>query len=132
MPSSRYIQNLHFSGEDIDYLRSLNIFEEGFLESLRDFRFEGDIDIVPEGTPGLPGGLVRVEGPLSQAQLIETTMLNLIRASDPDRHQGQPGSPGRPGGQGDGVWPAPRPGAGRGGAGPRAAVIRLAATPPAM
>ena len=74
-----YIQNLHFSGEDIDYLRSLNIFEEGFLESLRDFRFEGDIDIMPEGTLVFPGEpLVRVEGPLSQVQLIETTMLNLI------------------------------------------------------
>ncbi len=89
-------QNLHFSGEDIDYLRSLSIFEEGFLESLRDFRFEGDIDIMPEA-PQCYEGLVRVEGPLSQAQLIETTMLNLIQASDPDRHQGQPGSPGRPG-----------------------------------
>jgi nicotinate phosphoribosyltransferase len=74
-----YVSDLRFTGEDIDYLRSLGIFEEGFLESLRDFRFEGNIDIMPEGTLIFPGEpLVRVEAPLSQAQLIETTMLNLI------------------------------------------------------
>ncbi|NLG57679.1 MAG: nicotinate phosphoribosyltransferase [Clostridiales bacterium] len=74
-----YVLNLHFSPEDIGYLRSLNIFEEGFLKSLADFRFEGDIDIMPEGAIVFPGEpMVRVRAPLSQAQLIESAMLNLI------------------------------------------------------
>lgn len=49
-----YITNLHFSDEDIDYLRSRGIFCEEFLQYLRDFRFTGDIWAVPEGTPGVP------------------------------------------------------------------------------
>ncbi|MDD4079829.1 MAG: nicotinate phosphoribosyltransferase [Eubacteriales bacterium] len=74
-----YILNLRFSEEDVGYLRSLGIFGEGFLDSLKDFRFEGDIDIMPEGTIVFPGEpMVRVTAPLSQAQLIETAMLNLI------------------------------------------------------
>lgn len=74
-----YILNLRFAQEDIAYLRSLGIFEEGFLNSLADFRFAGDIDIMPEGTIVFPGEpLVRVTAPLSQAQLIETTMLTLL------------------------------------------------------
>ena len=74
-----YILGLRFSREDISYLRSLGIFEEDFLSSLEHFRFEGDIDIMPEGTIVFPGEpLVRVKAPLSQAQLIETAMLNLI------------------------------------------------------
>jgi nicotinate phosphoribosyltransferase len=74
-----YVSNLRFTEEDIDYLRSLQIFEEGFLQSLRNFSFEGNIDIMPEGSFIFPGEpIVRVEASLSQAQLIETTMLNLI------------------------------------------------------
>ena len=49
-----YITNLHFSDEDIDYLRSRGIFCEEFLQYLRDFRFTGDIWAVPEGTPVFP------------------------------------------------------------------------------
>ena len=43
-----YIENLHFETEDIDYLRSLNIFEEDFLEYLSTFRFTGDIYAIPD------------------------------------------------------------------------------------
>lgn len=49
-----YVRDLHFSAEDIDYLRSLNTFDEGFLDLLRDFRFTGDIDAMPEGTIVFP------------------------------------------------------------------------------
>ena len=49
-----YIENLHFSDEDIAYLRGRNLFSEGFLDYLRDFRFTGDIYAVPEGTPIFP------------------------------------------------------------------------------
>ena len=45
-----YIENLHFDEDDIEYLRSTGIFEEEFLEYLKDFRFTGDIYAIPEGT----------------------------------------------------------------------------------
>ena len=49
-----YIQDLHFSEEDLAYLRSRGLFSEEFLTYLRDFRFTGDIWAVPEGTPVFP------------------------------------------------------------------------------
>ena len=74
-----YIQDLHFDEEDIDYLRSKGLFEEDFLDYLRDFRFTGDIWAVPEGTPVFPGEpLVTVRAPASQAQLVETFALLAI------------------------------------------------------
>ena len=68
-----YITNLHFSDEDIDYLRSRGIFCEEFLQYLRDFRFTGDIWAVPEGTPVFPREpLITVRAPAIEAQLVET------------------------------------------------------------
>ena len=49
-----YIKNLHFSDEDIAYLRSKHCFDEQFLQALRRFRFTGDIYAMPEGTPIFP------------------------------------------------------------------------------
>ena len=72
----RYIQDLHFSGEDIDYLRSKGVFSERFLEYLRNFRFSGDIWSVPEGTPVFPREpVVTVRAPAIEAQLLETYLL---------------------------------------------------------
>ena len=74
-----YIQNLHFDEEDIAYLRSKNLFQEDFLDYLRDFHFTGDVWAVPEGTPVFPNEpLVTVRAPASQAQLIETFALLAI------------------------------------------------------
>ena len=74
-----YIRSLHFSAEDIAYLRSLNTFDEGFLALLKDFRFTGDIDAVPEGTIVFPTEpIVRVSAPMIEAQLVETALLNII------------------------------------------------------
>ena len=74
-----YINNLHFSEEDLTYLRSLNLFDEPFLDYLRNFRFNGDIYAIPEGTPVFPGEpLLRVKAPIAEAQLIETTLLTVI------------------------------------------------------
>jgi len=74
-----YIENLHFAEEDLNYLRSLNLFDEGFLELLRNFRFTGDIQAVPEGTVVFSGEpLIRVTAPIFEAQLIETALLNII------------------------------------------------------
>lgn len=74
-----YIENLRFSGEDIDFLRSKGIFSEEFLEYLRGFKFEGDIFAIPEGTPVFPyEPLITVRAPSIQAQLVETMLLLLI------------------------------------------------------
>lgn len=74
-----YIENLRFSGEDIDFLRSKGIFSEEFLEYLRGFKFEGDIFAIPEGTPVFPyEPLITVRAPSIQAQLIETMLLLLV------------------------------------------------------
>ena len=74
-----YIRDLHFDDEDIEYLRGRKMFSEAFLEYLRDFKFEGDIWAVPEGTPVFPREpLMTVRAPAIQAQLIETYVLLAI------------------------------------------------------
>ena len=74
-----YIEKLHFTEEDIAYLRSRNLFSEEFLDYLKNFRFTGDIYAVPEGTPVFPREpLVVVRAPAIEAQLIETFTLLTI------------------------------------------------------
>ncbi|MCX4313483.1 MAG: nicotinate phosphoribosyltransferase [Clostridia bacterium] len=74
-----YIRDLHFSSEDIDYLRSLNVFHSEFLEYLKNFRFTGDLYSVCEGDIVYPQEpIVVVKAPLIEAQLIETALLNII------------------------------------------------------
>jgi nicotinate phosphoribosyltransferase len=74
-----YIQNLHFSESDIDYLRSRKMFSEDFLDYLKNFRFTGDIFAVPEGTPVFPREpLLIVRAPAIEAQLLETFLLLTI------------------------------------------------------
>lgn len=71
-----YIKNIKFEKDDIEYLRSKNLFDEDFLEYLSDFRFSCDIYSVPEGTPVFPNEpLITVRGPVAQAQFIETMIL---------------------------------------------------------
>lgn len=71
-----YLQNLHFTEEDVAYLRSKNLFDEGFLNYLRDFRFTGDVWAIPEGTPIFPGEpILTVRAPSIEAQFIETYVL---------------------------------------------------------
>lgn len=74
-----YIKDLHFSGNDIEFLRGKGIFGEDFLEYLKNFKFEGDIYAVPEGTPVFPHEpILTVKAPAAQAQLIETYILLAI------------------------------------------------------
>lgn len=74
-----YIKDLHFTYEDVQYLQSLNIFDADFLEYLRSFHFTGDIYAIPEGTVIFPREpLIKVVAPIMEAQLIETTILNII------------------------------------------------------
>lgn len=74
-----YIENLHFTKEDIEYLRSLNTFTEDFLQYMENFRFGGDIYAFREGTVMYPGEpIVTIVAPLIDAQLVETAVLALI------------------------------------------------------
>lgn len=71
-----YIKNLHFDENDINYLRSKGIFDEEFLDYLRNFKFSGDIYAVPEGTTIFPNEpIFTVKAPAIEAQLIETFIL---------------------------------------------------------
>lgn len=74
-----YIKNLRFTKEDIDYLASLHIFEQNFLDYLSEFRFTGDIYAIPEGTVMFPREpMIKVIAPIMQAQLVETAILNIM------------------------------------------------------
>ena len=74
-----YIEDLHFSKEDIAYFRSLNTFTEDFLDYLENFTFSGDIYAFPEGTVMYPNEpIITVIAPLIDAQLVETAILALV------------------------------------------------------
>ena len=74
-----YVKNLHFTYEDIEYLRSLKIFEEDFLEYLAGFHFTGEIWGIPEGTVIFPREpMLKVIAPIMQAQLLETAVLKML------------------------------------------------------
>ncbi len=71
-----YLQNLHFTEADLQYLREKKIFSEEFLAYLADFKFACDVWAIPEGTPIFPNEpLITVRGPAIQAQFIETMLL---------------------------------------------------------
>ncbi|MSS64535.1 nicotinate phosphoribosyltransferase [Velocimicrobium porci] len=75
----KYIKELNFDYDDIAYLRSLNMFDEDFLDYLAGFHFTGDIYAIPEGTVVFPmEPLVKVVAPIMEAQLVETAILNII------------------------------------------------------
>lgn len=74
-----YIKRLSFSYEDIEYLRSLNMFDEDFLTYLASYHFGGDIYAVPEGSVVFPGEpLIKVVAPIMEAQLLESAILNFL------------------------------------------------------
>lgn len=74
-----YLKDLHFTEEDIAFLRGKGIFDEAFLQFLRNFSFSCDVWAVPEGTPVFPHEpIVTVRGPVIQAQFIETMVLLAI------------------------------------------------------
>ena len=74
-----YIKKLHFTYEDVDYLRSLNMFSEKFLQYLSGYHFTGSIYAIPEGSVVFPKEpLIKVIAPIMEAQLIETAILNIV------------------------------------------------------
>ena len=75
----KYIKELHFSDQDVEYLRGLGIFEEDFLAYLADFHFTGSVYAIPEGSLMFPREpMVKVIAPIMEAQLVETAILNII------------------------------------------------------
>ncbi len=74
-----YLSSLKFTVDDIEYLRSKDMFSEKFLDYLSNFKFSSDVWAVPEGTPVFPNEpLITVKGPAIQAQIIETMVLITI------------------------------------------------------
>lgn len=74
-----YLEALHFTDDDVEYLRSLPFFSEPFLTWLRRFRFEGDVYAVPEGTPIFANEpILEIVAPVTQGQLVETYVMNHV------------------------------------------------------
>lgn len=74
-----YATNVRFNEDDIEYLREQGLFDEDYLNGLRDFRFNGDIYAIREGTPVAANTpILRVTGPRMESQLLETMLLNTI------------------------------------------------------
>ena len=74
-----YIENMHFSSYDIEYFKSLGLFDDGFLRYLSEFKFSGDIYAFPEGTVMYPNEpVLTVVAPIIDAQLVETAILAQI------------------------------------------------------
>lgn len=76
---AKYIQNLKFNPDDIEYLRNLNCFSDEFLEYLKDFKFSGEIYTMEEGSIVFAHEpLIRVKANIMEAQLIEAAILNIV------------------------------------------------------
>lgn len=74
-----YLESFHFSPSDIHYLRRQGAYCEAFLDRLEQMRFSGDVHAVPEGTIVFANEpLLRIVAPISEAQLVETFVLNQI------------------------------------------------------
>jgi len=75
----RFLENLHFSAEEIDWLASTARFDRSLLEQLPDFRFTGDVHALPEGRVFFANEpVLRITAPMPQAQLVETRLINLL------------------------------------------------------
>lgn len=75
----QYIEELSFDDGDIEYLRAKGIFDEAFLEYLRNFKFTSTIHAIKEGTPIFPHEpVLTVTGPIIECQLVETMLLLTI------------------------------------------------------
>lgn len=84
-PAIEFIENFRFEKDDLDYLATLKdraeqpLFEEAFLRYLGDLKMEVNVDAMEEGTPVFPNQpILRVEGPIIQAQILESALLNII------------------------------------------------------
>lgn len=75
----QFLENLHFSAEEIEWLASTRRFDNSLLERLPDFRFTGDVHALPEGRIFFANEpILRITAPMPQAQLVETRLINLL------------------------------------------------------
>lgn len=75
----RYLENLHFTDEDLHWLRNCGRFGDAFIDGLAGFRFCGEVEAMPEGSIFFPDEpILRVTAPLPQAQLIEPMVINAL------------------------------------------------------
>jgi nicotinate phosphoribosyltransferase len=75
----QYLETARFTSEELEWLRRTGRFSSEFIGHLGDWRFTGDVDAVPEGTIFFPNEpILRVTAPISQAQLVETRLINLL------------------------------------------------------
>ncbi|WP_347332325.1 nicotinate phosphoribosyltransferase [Marinimicrobium locisalis] len=75
------VASLRFPTEQVERLRALNRFDEDFLRWLSEFRFSGDIRVMPEGTPVFPHEpMLEIEAPLAEGQLLETLLMNYVNS----------------------------------------------------
>jgi nicotinate phosphoribosyltransferase len=75
----QYLQSAHFTPDELDWLRQTGRFSNEFIHHLADWRFAGDVDAMPEGTVFFANEpILRVTAPISQAQLIESRLVNLL------------------------------------------------------
>ena len=78
-PTLELLRGLRFGEAEVDYLRSLGMFRDEFLDYLSGFRFTGDVEAIPEGSTVFANEpLLRVTAPLIEAQVVETVLLNQI------------------------------------------------------
>jgi nicotinate phosphoribosyltransferase len=78
-PALEYLERLHFGPDALDYLRSLELFDESFVSLLSTLRFTGEVRAIPEGELVFPNEpILQVTAPLIEAQLVETFLLNCI------------------------------------------------------
>lgn len=74
-----YLENLHFTDEELRWLAGRGQFGPRLMKYLERFRFTGDVDAMPEGTPFFPDEpILRVTAPMPQAQLVESRLINLL------------------------------------------------------
>lgn len=78
-PFLDYLEHLRFEEDDIEYLRSQEVFDGEFLSYLRQFRPRCTVRAVPEGTLVFPNEpIVQVEGSIFETQLVESSLLNML------------------------------------------------------
>ncbi|MCG6861595.1 MAG: nicotinate phosphoribosyltransferase, partial [Chromatiaceae bacterium] len=74
-----YLEQARFTPDELDWLKSSGRFSDAFVDWLADWRFTGDLDAMPEGTVCFPNEpLVRVTGPMAEAQLVESRLINIV------------------------------------------------------
>ena len=77
--AARRVSQLHFPSRQVSRLKTLDLFQDDFLQWLKDFRFSGHIHCLPEGTPVFPQEpLLEITAPLMEAQLLESLLMNYV------------------------------------------------------